>query len=93
MWLTDIERLRPELDAWNAGIERSKDEYAAHPRAACTAMSRWADARWRPCDEIATHGERCHRCDLAFRKAAARLRAYRTAKKADRRPLEIGYRQ
>lgn len=62
MWLTQLESLRPTLAAWNLAIQRSMDDYHAHPTASCRRPS---------CDRLAETNGLC-RSDERDRRAAMR---------------------
>lgn len=80
MWLRDLEAIRPTLDAWNRDIQRSIDEYATHPSAACSGVNR-VDDKAIPCDLLAeTDSRLCRKHQHEREQAAKRMRVARGAR-------------
>ena len=71
MWLAQLESLRPALAAWTQAVQRSMDEYAAHPTAVCQRPA---------CDRLAATGGLCHGDERDRRTALQRSQARRDAK-------------
>jgi hypothetical protein len=63
MSLTQLEAVRPLLDQWNAELERSRREYAAHPIVSCLGILYGPEGDEWPCERVRNHRDHlCNRC-------------------------------
>lgn len=74
--ISQLEALRPELDAWNLRQQQARNEYARHPIAACAGIRR-IEGEAVPCDAMAITGDLCRHCLRDRRDAAKRMRNLR----------------